>query len=581
MLAAMATLACCALAGAAAGAPAATVAVELAPGTGPAAAGAGAEPAVPAGLVTRLERRLGHPLPGLRRVYRVEAGGPAEAERLARRLDARAGVEATVAPRPAPPPAICRAAPDAGWPSFGEGLVTPDLSGLQEYREGLGIPEGANGTGVRVADVEYDWRGTHEELAGRALPDPVDSPWVLPEFMAEDHGTAVLGIIAGDQDGEGITGLAHGAQVTAVSPFRADDPATYRLAEMIGHAARGLLPGDVLLIEQQLETRSGDLVPVEVDRSARVVIQDLVRAGIVVVEPAGNGQIDLASVGVRADPSHPDYSGALVVGAGGSAGTGNDLSRSVVSNYGARVDVQGYGEGVLTTGYGQELGPEDDPDRRYTACFDGTSSASATVAGAVAVLQEIAVAERGAPLTPAEVRRILVATGTPQAPPAEGPATPIGPRPQVAAAAEVIPPVEPTVPPANGDVVVPPPPPATPGTVAPPPVPTAAAPRPRPAGIATASKRLRPASRSLAARLDRRRGRLTIAVRGLAPRAVVRIGSRVKKARRGRIVLRRTRPGRILVRVSAPPRRGVAVRSTAYRVTIPRKGPSKVARVRR
>jgi subtilisin family serine protease len=594
--AALAALACGALAGAAAGAPAATVAVELAPGTAPAAAGAGAEPAIPPGLVTRLEGRLGRRLPELRSHYRVEADHPADARRLARRLDARAGVEAVVEPVPAPPPAVCPLdAPTDGWPPIEDDAPTPDLSGLQDYREGLAIPAGAAGAGVRIADIEYEWRRTHEELETRGLAAPVLSPLVDRSWMAEDHGTAVLGIISGDADGEGITGLAHGAEVLPRSPFPRQ-PTAYEPAVAILAAVESLDPGDVLLIEQQ--DRNGmHLVPLEFRPAVRTAIRTAVSAGIVVVEPAANSGIDLGSLADQApwlaDPAHPENSGALMVGAGGSTATETDLGRSVVSNYGARVDVQGYGEAVLTTGYGQELGPADDPDRRYTACFDGTSSASATVAGAVAVLQGIAIAERGAPLTPAQVRRVLVATGTPQAPPVGGaPIEPIGPRPQVEAAATAaagIPLPEPPPPPPPAGT----PAPAAPEPVAavpvPPPGPVVAAPRPRPAGVAAAPRaRFRPASTSLAARLDRRRGRLTLAVRGLAPRAVVRVGSRVKKPRRGLIVIRHPRPGRLLVRVSAPPRRGVAVRPpadrvrpTAYKVTIPRTGPATVARVRR
>ena len=75
-----------------------------------------ARPALTRGVVRILERRAGRPLPALRRLYRVPAGSAAGARRLARALDARAGVEVAVALRPAPPPAICRIPPAGGWP---------------------------------------------------------------------------------------------------------------------------------------------------------------------------------------------------------------------------------------------------------------------------------------------------------------------------------------------------------------------------------------------------------------------------------------------------------------------------------
>ena len=112
-----------------------------------------------------------------------------------------------------------------------------------------------------------------------------------------------------------------------------------------------------------------------------------------------------------------------------------DLQRTPESNYGARVDLQGYGAGVVTSGYADL--PGADADSSYTACFDGTSSASATVAGAVAVVQGEAIARFGSPLTPAQMRTLLVTTGRPQvmADPADGA---IGPRPQVGAAIDAI-----------------------------------------------------------------------------------------------------------------------------------------------
>jgi serine protease len=173
---------------------------------------------------------------------------------------------------------------------------------------------------------------------------------------------------------------------------------------------------------------------VEADPLSRDVIAAVTAAGIVVVEPAGNEGIDLASLGgpwLAATAGEAGYSGALMVGAGGSVvSLSGDLRTGVRSNHGRRVDVQGYGEGVVTAGYGEGWSPAG--DRAYTSCFDGTSAAAATVAGAVAALQGIVEAAGRAPLTPAVVRARLVATGLPQP---QGTTQPIGPRPQVAAAA--------------------------------------------------------------------------------------------------------------------------------------------------
>ena len=81
------------------------------------------------------------------------------------------------------------------------------------------------------------------------------------------------------------------------------------------------------------------------------------------------------------------------------------------SSYGSRLDLQGWGSGVATSGYGYAFDPGD-VRQRYTASFSGTSSASPIVAGSVLALQG-ALKGRGLRVaTPEEIREALVATGT-------------------------------------------------------------------------------------------------------------------------------------------------------------------------
>jgi hypothetical protein len=284
------------------------------------------------------------------------------------------------------------------------------------------------------------------------------------------------------------------------------------------------------------------------------------------------------------DSEDPLATGALMVGAGGS-GLGEppvpDRERVPGSNWGQRVDLQGYGAAVVTTGYADLSGGDGaDPDLAYTACFDGTSSASATVAGAAAVLQAEAIRRTGAPLTPAEVRDLLVSTGLPQSqtPGDEGAAPEnIGPRPQVddalaALGDALVPP--PSVP---GDAVV-----VAPGPVAPAPVivaPVVVAPPATAAAASFAPSVRAPAVRGLATRYDRRARRLVVDLRGAAPRAVVEVGGRRVAVRAGAVVLRGVRPGRIVVRVSAPARAGVTYARAAFRITVRPDGGVRVARL--
>ena len=479
---------------------------------------------------------------------------------------------------PAPPPAsYCRVAPDTGWPAVGA-APTPDLSPYQDYRAGLAIPAESAGRGIRIADVEYEWSAGHEDLAAKALPAAPDTG-LSPSYRARDHGTAVLGVLGASDDGRGVTGLASAAALRPISPFSPD----YAPSLAVADAAKGLRPGDILLVElQSLVVRDDGatlLGPIEYHPSVRDAIAKAVGAGIVVIEPAGNGDLDVGTLGPPwlSNPSDARASGAIMVGAGGSGMAQpavDDRARVPGSNYGERVDVQGVGAGVVTTGY-SDISGAGGSERSYTACFDGTSSASATVAAAAAVLQSEVVARTGAPLAPAEMREALVSTGLPQAPegPEGAPLRTIGPRPQVSAALAAL--------------TAPQPPPAVPGepgttrrvsTTAP----VGEAPVPAPFVVGTPPGRTaRPpaAVRGLRVHFQRRGGRLVITLRSAAPGAAARLGARRVAVRGGRVVLTGIRPGRLVLRVSASARAGASYRAVVFRIIVTRRGSVTVARI--
>lgn len=81
-----------------------------------------------------------------------------------------------------------------------------------------------------------------------------------------------------------------------------------------------------------------------------------------------------------------------------------------MANYGSRIDCYAWGEKV-TTCYSNLQGNT----QIYTDNFNGTSSATPIVAGAVLAIQGIIQASRGNRLNPAEIRNILTdpSLGTP------------------------------------------------------------------------------------------------------------------------------------------------------------------------
>ena len=325
-----------------------------------------------------------------------------------------------------------------------QGYLDPAPHGM-DVRYAWTLP-GGKGENVKIVDIEYNWNLTHNDLAGATsntflLVRGIDHvPDAAQNEGNVNHGTAVLGELVAADDGIGVTGIAHKARLGLINPLT--NGTTPDVAGAIERAASSLDPGDVMLLELSVAGPRFDpfvgrgLIPIEYDPAIFAAIKAATDAGIIVVESAGNGFDNL---------DHPDYggafnrnnrnSGAIIVGAGkppegGIYGSGPDRTRIEQSNFGSRVDLQGWGIFVTTCGYG-DLRHEQGENNWYTIEFGFTSAASAMVAGAAAVLQSI-VKERGpAPLTPAELRRLLISTGTPQA---GNLGEHIGPRPDLRAA---------------------------------------------------------------------------------------------------------------------------------------------------
>ncbi len=325
---------------------------------------------------------------------------------------------------------------------------TPDYSALQGYLDdapaGIGARrvasiDGADGAGVGVADIESGWNFLHEDLTenhgGVVYGVNGDS---------KDHGTAVLGIVGGDRNGFGVEGVAPGAHCSAYSAEYDSIRGKWNAAEAIRRAADRLSAGDVILLEMHAPgpNATGDwqagFIAIEYWQPEFAAIRYAVARGVHVVEAAGNGgeNLDAPEYRDRFDRSARD-SGAILVGGGASSLQPDARERIWWSNYGSRLDLQGWGEDIVTTG-GREspsyrdLRDDPDPSRCYTQSFGGTSGASPIVVGSVAVVVGCARAAGVPEPSPREMRELLVATGTPQGPNAAQER--IGPLPNLPAA---------------------------------------------------------------------------------------------------------------------------------------------------
>jgi len=395
-------------------------------------------------------------LPDLSLYYHVTV--EADHEAVAARLNeeesvAGAYVKAPVRIDEGPLPASVSAdAPtDAVSPDFGSRQGHLDAApGGVSARTAWGQP-GGDGTGVQVVVVGGAWRLTHEDLAGNVGGiiggQPIDA------LSFRNHGTAMLGLVRATRNDRGVTGVAPACQVRQVATFGLGTAHAIRLA------ADALVAGGILLIEWQRpgpgSTGVGSVgfLPLEWWPDDFAAIAYATAKGVIVVEPAGNGSVSLdnplyntPAPGFPATWKNPfDRSqadcGAILVGAGapppGTHGhdRGPDRSRLAFSNVGTAVDAQGWGAELTTLAYGDlQGGPSEDV--WYTDNFGGTSGAAAMVAGAAASLQGLQLAgAKRPPLTPADVRRLLRVSGTPQqdSPLAPAASNRIGSRPDLLA----------------------------------------------------------------------------------------------------------------------------------------------------
>ncbi|MEO7754730.1 MAG: S8 family serine peptidase [Terracoccus sp.] len=372
-------------------------------------------------------------------------------------LDALNALDVVEIAYAAPLPSVLPASPDL---RPRQGYHSPaSLSGI-DANYAWTIP-GGTGSNVRVHDLEYSWNGTHEDLSKLrtsfyANGTPVDPFAASMGQHSRDHGTAVVGEIAGDSNGFGVTGLVPDTtmQITNVT-----STAGYTPASAVAVATSVLRAGDVMLIEQQTTGPGGacgrdqvGCVALEWIPSVYDAIRNATTQGIIVVEAAGNGWQNLDSpIYGTSFPQGKADSGAIIVGAGGAPGCQNlnspgARSRLDFSNYGRRVDLQAWGECVTTTGYGNAY--DGGFNAWYTGSFGGTSSASPIVASAAASLSSIAKA-RGFVLSPRDIRTRLRTTGTPQT---AGLAGSIGPLPNLRAAIAGLGVAVDTTPPAVGAV---------------------------------------------------------------------------------------------------------------------------------
>jgi hypothetical protein len=386
------------------------------------------------------EANTGQPVYNLNNIYRLRIPQGQDVWAISRELETLPGIIlARPVPKPMPlpnPPNYASCTGDTCQGYLRSASSTPvgidaDYAWTQT---------GGDGTGVTVCDLEYGWNYNHADIT-KAVGSQINPNTIFyPAGADTNHGTAVIGELSSDNNGWGTTGICYGATLKTCGTVY-PDAVHWNVPGAMAYAIAALSPGDVILLEQQWPyTYLGtDYIPIEwwqnyspnpqTFNAVYAAIVNAVSNGINVVEAGGNGYVNTNYL------TWYGNSGAIIVGAGGvyTGGTWpqGDLAKLSFSSFGRRFDLQGWGENVTTTGYGN-LYSAQGYNYWYRRDFDGTSSASPIVAGAVACCVGYWKANISAiPPSPHYLRTVLINTGTPQDGPQSGW---IGPRPDLRAA---------------------------------------------------------------------------------------------------------------------------------------------------
>jgi len=389
-------------------------------------------PGDPAAIQARrmeAEDRVQTNIPDLSLYFRTPISDPTLASAVLRELNALDEVEIAYF-QPLPEVASFKSTSTA--PNFEGGQTYLNAPTAGVHARAAWILPGGDGSGIRITDIEYGWQLTHEDLSKGAT-----AIVIAGNSGDNDHGTAVLGEMVADRNGFGMTGIAHHADIGVSSVMSQSVEGAIYSATSISQ------PGDLILIElhspgphYNFDDRDDQLgyVAMEYFQGVFDAILDAYAHGVIVCEAAGNGAENFDDINLYDSLFQRSFrnSHAIICGAGNPPYPGKpDRYKLGFSNYGSRVDLQGYGIMVYTAGYG-DLYNGGTKDSWYTSSFSGTSSASPIVTGSVACVSGVFKNMLGVIIDADSARNLLVATGSPQ--PLPNQTYHIGPRPNLQAA---------------------------------------------------------------------------------------------------------------------------------------------------
>ena len=303
---------------------------------------------------------------------------------------------------------------------------TPDFTGMQGYlRDSAArhprrlLAQGAAGARRGRADrrprVLLDGRARGP--AARPVADLGKTQFPQYTGFADEHGTAVFGEMVGKDNGYGVTGGVPDASMHGISPTMRAAAARHDLQHGGGADLRRAVP----LARRRRPGRAADARPAGGTAYVPIEWTQANFDAIKTLEPRDHRHGDRRQR--RPGPRRREH--ARPLRPRGARLRRDHRRRRLLdhpsalsfSSHGTRVDLQGWGQNITTTGSGGNLFGGTAPEmltRRYTRSFSGTSGAGPIVVSAIVAVQSYLKATGQGVYTSAQMRDLLRRTGTPQ-----------------------------------------------------------------------------------------------------------------------------------------------------------------------
>lgn len=252
----------------------------------------------------------------------------------------------------------------------------------------------ATGAGVTVAVIDTGVDASHPDLEGRVVPgaavernattgkyELVPAPL---EQTSDDwyfHGTHVAGIIAADDDGNGVTGIAPGATIMPIHTFpRRSSMRDVTFWNLVADSIDFSVAEGVDVINMSLGGPSSAIVPSDRTQKYLNALAEVCQA---VGRASDAGAVVVASAGNDGDYGNPESVPGSCADTFTVAAMAPSFARTYWSSFDASVDVIAPGENILSA---DSTVADRSPTPHVFA--SGTSMSSPVVAGVAALVIE-------------------------------------------------------------------------------------------------------------------------------------------------------------------------------------------------